>query len=492
MCFLSELPSPRWKTTIYLMLALWFVMSVRIGAVILFGYLFLFGFLFLLLNRSYLQQVKDWGLKLLVVVAGSFLLTILVWPFAMENPMNVVESVRALTKFPQRIPLVFEGEYIDSLKLPGNYLVKSFFITVPLVVGIAVVFSLLYLIITRKQHKRPMLVLLVAFAGVFPVAYATYSHMPVYNNWRHVLFIYGALMATTGIALATLINNLKKPVMQWGVVVVLAAGLIGPITWVAKNAPIDRAYTYYNESVGGFKGAYNNYETDPWEMTVKTAVDWLFANDPAVSADKDSIIIASNDYSFVRYYVKTKYPNLKKIRVVQCGVRANFGIKWNYAIFHMLFLEPSYIENCFPPPMTIHTIDIDDMPVAAVVRDNNRYDYQAFLAFNANNFARADTFFTSYFNAINFNANSPKNVTSLTAMAAFTRLALGDVNTAKALARATLNRYPADYVGNLAMGIALLQAQDIENGRKFLITAQNVNPQDMIAKQYLSQLQPRR
>jgi len=493
MCFISELPSPSWKTTLYLMLTLWFVMSVRIGAVILFSYLFLFGFIALLRNKAYIAQVKDWGMKLAVVIAGAFILTILIWPFAFRNPANVMEAIRALTKFPQRIPLIFEGEFIDSLRIPADYLPKSFFITVPVITGIAILFSLLYLFLTRKQRVNNMAVLLIGFAGVFPMAYAIYSHMPVYNQWRHLLFIYPALMAVTGIALATLTNNLKKPVLQWSVVVVLIAGLVGPVSWVAKADHIDRSYSYFNEYVGGFKGAYANYETDPWEMTVKTAVDWLFANDPAVTAEKDSIIIATNNYSFVRYYVGAKYGQYKKVRVVQCGVRGNFGMRWNYAIFHMLFLEPSYLENSFPHPKSIHTVDIDEMPVACVVRDNDRFDLQAVQAFNTSNFPKADSLFKLYYTSINFNAANMKNVTPMTGMAAFARLAMGDINSAKTLARATLNSFPADYVANLAMGIASLQSRDLENARKYLVAAQNVNPDDVMARQYLAQLgQPMR
>jgi hypothetical protein len=38
-------------------------------------------------------------------------------------------------------------------------------------------------------------------------------------------------------------------------------------------------YVYFNELVGGFKGAYGKYETDYWVASMKEAVEWLKTNE---------------------------------------------------------------------------------------------------------------------------------------------------------------------------------------------------------------------
>ena len=38
-------------------------------------------------------------------------------------------------------------------------------------------------------------------------------------------------------------------------------------------------YVYFNELVGGFKGAYGRFETDYWAASLKEAVEWLKDNE---------------------------------------------------------------------------------------------------------------------------------------------------------------------------------------------------------------------
>lgn len=483
--FLEELPRPTWKTTLWLGLALWFVLSIRIGAILLFFYMGVMLFLYWQKDKTMMKEVKNWGLKLVAACGGAFLLMILFWPFLLTNPSeNIMATINVIKNFPQRIPLTFEGEYIDSLTIPKSFLVKSFMITVPVIVIIAIVVAIVYIFANwKQQHKKAILLLMLA--AFFPLFYAMYTNAPVYNNWRHFLFIYAPLMTLTGVGLNELQERLKKPALQWAVAGVCAAGLIPVVAWCAQNSPY--YYSYYNEVAGGFKKAYYEYEVDYWQLTPKAGIDWLFENEHLADS-KDTVVLATNDFSFAYYYVKKRYPGAK-VKVTSVGVRSNFAAYWDYAVFNVMFLTPDFLENSFPHPKTIHTIDIDELPVTAVIKDRNRYDFRGFMAFNQSDYKTADSFFQLYLKDINFMANPTRNVSPVMAMAAYTRLVVaGDVSTGYKLAETSVRAQPQDFLSNLTMGMALLGNRDANGARTYLMRANQINPNDSYTIELLRRL----
>lgn len=481
--FLEELPNPSWKTTIGLGLALWFELSIRIGGVLLIAYLGLFGLIYLFKNKNILPEAKNWGLKLVAAIGGSLILTILCWPFVLRSPVeNLFKAINVVKAFPQRIPITFEGESISSTNLPASYLTKCFMVSVPVIIIIALLVSIAYLLFNWKKVEKRQTHILILFSGIFPLIYAIYTQMPVYNSWRHLLFIYPSLMVITGAGIIALIDRLYKPAYQWTVVALLAIGLIKPVKWCMENNPYE--YTYFNEIAGGFQKAYYEYDTDYWQITVKESIDWLMTHESVLNS-KDTIQIATNAYTFPNYYVWKRYPNAK-VRFNIMGVKSNFAFDWNYGIFNNLFLDPNFLENNFPSPLSKHIVEIDHMPVTSVVVDNNRWDNKGFMAFNRNDYKLADSLFTLYLNQIHFNPNSPKGVTQLFGMIAFAKDATNQPAVAKPLAQAALNLAPDDFIANVAMGIACIQTNDVGNAQKYLTIADQIKPGEPMVRQYLS------
>lgn len=483
--FFENLPKPNWKILLGLGFSIWFLLSIRIGGILIIGFIGLYAFLQYWKDKTILKSIKNWGSRLALSIGAAFVLMILFWPFVLRNPgENIIKTLNVLKAFPQKIVLAFDGTFIDSLTLPANYLPKMFSITIPLAILLTLLAGFIGVLLFWKKlsHRNALLLLLIS--GLFPVFYAIYTHMSLYNSWRHLLFIYPSVIIFCSVGFIALLDFLEKPLFQLITLGIIALGLISPIKWSVENSPYQ--YAYYNELAGGFNKAYYEYDTDYWQISVKEAVDWLMKNEPVREA-KDTLVVATNAYTFTNYYLKKRYPGVK-IKADRLGEKSNFGASGTYTIFNSLFLEPQYLENCFPSPYSIHTVNIDNMPVSYVAKDTSKYLFKGYTAFQAANYNLADSFLDLYLKEIKFNDNSPKNLGPVFGMIAFTKLAVNKRELSFRYADLCLKTYPSEYASNITMGILLFDAKDYKRARNYLMIARELKPEETGAQQYLDMI----
>ena len=455
---LEQLPRPTIKTTIYLMLALFFTLGIRIGGLLLYGYLLLFIPLVLwskqekggvLIKKEDLLSLAG---KLALVVGGSLILTILSWPYVLIDPMhNFVAAVESAKKFPADIAMNFKGDVIHSILLPGDYLVTYFFITIPVILLALVPASFVLLALRSKQIKwQP--VLLVVVAAMVPLIYSQVSSMTLYNGWRHLMFFYPCTMVIAGVGTDMIIDMLKKPVLQMACGVLLLAGFVHPIKWCLANGPYQ--YVYYNE-MEGFKEAYYNYENDVWSISVKPAIDWLMINEH-IADKKDSVLIATNVGTFTNYYLRTQYPGAR-VRAVAVSTKNYSNYKWDYLLLNTIFLQTNYLQDHYPPEGTIHTIDADGMPITAIVKDTTHLQYYISDAVeNQDNYFKADSFARVYM------ASTRKPNPNLLGLLAMINARLYNYDKAVDYGMKAIQNNPNDFSGRAAMAFVCFKQKKIE------------------------------
>ena len=393
---LEELPVISWKTTFGLLLSFAFTTNTRIAGILLLFYLAVFLGIYIftnkdLFNRS-MKNIKDIIYKLFVISAGGMLLVIFTWPFLLRNPIhNIIETMNIVKKFPQKINVNFEGICYDSKEIPPYFLIKSMLITIPIFMMLAIAGGTVIYFANRKKYNWKLGALILV-SSVFPVLFASLSHVPVYNGWRHFLFVYPGLCIMAGIGIYEILLYIKKTEYQIAFGVLCLLGMAKPILWCLKNHPYE--YSYFNEVAGGFKNAYSSYDTDYWQISIKDGVDWLMTKGH-LAETKDSITIASNSFSVAKYYIARNYPKAK-IKVVSSGITGRNSLYWQYAIFSTLFIKPDYLENFFPPPQTIHSETIDGLTITAVMRDTARLDWWALEALKHANHRLSDSLYTAH------------------------------------------------------------------------------------------------
>lgn len=483
--FIEYLNQLKWYHYTGLIFSLWFLFSTRIGGLLVLGFMALYALLFYFKNHKTQQNLfKQLCIKLGLAVVVAFVFTIILWPYVLENPsQNLIKSINVVKEFPQKIVFAFEGEFIDSLQLPKHYIPKMMWITIPIIIQIFLGLGLLALIYNFRKIKFQSAHIILLLAGFVPLVIAITSQMPLYNSWRHLLFVYPPLVVTASVGFMALYQQMVPGKFQVLWLPLLWLGAFKPIQyWINNNT---YQYTYYNSNAGNAEKAYLNYETDYWQISVKAAIDWLMKNE-AVLNSNDSINISTNAYTFSNYYTKKRYPNAK-VKWVALGEKSRYANKGTYSIFNSLFLEPTYLEYCYPSPFSIKNILINGMPCTYLGKDTAQYIYHAFEAFNANNVPLADSLFQEYSKQIHFTVGN-KNLIPVYGAIAYSRYVTGHWQEAEQIAQKVVALYPQEYFGYLTLGAVNLNKKNYVEAKQNFLNALSLRPGDAFAMEYLKQI----
>ncbi len=459
MLFLEQLPRPTMKSSIYLMSALFFALGIRIGGLLLYGYLLLFVPIFLLskkgeegiqIGKKELLQISS---NLLIIICGSVLLTVLLWPYVLIDPVhNFIGAIQSAKRFPADILMNFKGESIHSIALPGDYLVTYLLITIPLLLLLLIPSGVIIIVLKRKNVGWSP-ILLVAVAALVPLVYSKLSGMTLYNGWRHLLFFYPCVMVIAGVGADITMDMLRKPSLQMAFGAILLVSLQHPIRWCIANSPYQ--YLYYNE-LEGAKAGYYNYENDVWSISMKPGIDWLMAHEH-IADSKDSVLIATNVCTFTNYYLKTHYPGAR-VKTVSVSSKNYMEYKWDYLLLNTIFLPTNYLQDHFPPDGTIHTIDADGQPLTAIVKDTLHLQYYISYAVSImNDYQKADSIAKRYM------ASTPNPNPRVYGLCAMINARNGNYDKATEYGMKAIQNDPDDFSGQAALAFVCFKQRKIES-----------------------------
>lgn len=194
------------------------------------------------------------------------------WPYLWEAPIaNFLGVFRHMANNPQILPVLFNGQIYPSNQLPWQYLpvLLAISLTEPTLVlaflgaGISI-----RAMLRGTVQWRTFLWMLGWF--FLPLVYVLWRRPPMYDGFRHFLFILPPLFIFAGFAFQAFMRTIRPRWTYWAVI--LAALLPG---WLGiwKMHPYE--YIYYNTLVGGVGGAFRRFETDFWLTCYKELVPQL-------------------------------------------------------------------------------------------------------------------------------------------------------------------------------------------------------------------------
>ncbi|MCF6278383.1 MAG: hypothetical protein L3J16_06515, partial [Anaerolineales bacterium] len=170
---------------------------------------------------------------------------------------------------PTRLKVLFFGNTYRAYELPLRYLPWLMGITLTEVVW-PLFFSGLAVALLRffKKNLAWQTLGIILFWLGFILAYVLVMRPPMYDGYRHFLFILPPVFILAGFAFDALFNWLKNNALN----AILLAAMISPAIFaIYQLHPYE--YTYYNSFVGGPGGAAKIYETDYWLTCYKDAVE---------------------------------------------------------------------------------------------------------------------------------------------------------------------------------------------------------------------------
>lgn len=391
-------PVFRWKRIVGLILGITLALGTRSGGLILYPMLFMYAGLYYIFYygiRDFYKFGKHVGAVgrifgvLFVVVAGSYVLSIALWPFALQEPLTaVVDSLTKFTNYSVGLRTIFDGEQVMSTMLPWRYAPKYLCIGMPVVTLIGFFVYMVYMVVRRKEFSLIGFFLL--FAVVFPVYWVIHSHSNLYGGIRHLLFVMPPMVVIAA--------RFWSEIMNWcrGYLKLLPCcvfvGLLAlPISHAWRNHPNE--YVYFNEFAGGLKKSYGNYETDYYFNSLKESSDWFRKNIlPTLPKDTPTIVVTQAS-SIMDYYFRKD----TQIRVCYSRYYEKYSKDWDYAIFGNTYISSYQLKNqLFPPAGLLFAPMVDGYPMSCVLKRETKAELQGFQLERKQEYGEAVRVFREY------------------------------------------------------------------------------------------------
>ncbi len=470
LAFTDELPSPRWKTTLLLMLSIGLAFGIRVGALLLFFYLGLALVYDILSDKEMRKQAfgidkkfyKPLLLRLVIVFVGFWLIGIATWPAALRHPFTQpMEALSTFSKFPTIIKTVFEGQTMWSNEVPWYYTIVYILITTPIITLVGAALGIVLYPLMKKAGYNRRRVLLVIFTFAFPLFYIAYSKSPLYNGWRHSYFVFGGIAVIAALGFGTLIRYFSSKAAGIAIMAVILIGSFFPISFMIRNHPLE--YTYVNELKGGVDGSYGDYQLDYYSHSAKPAADWFARNVPYDSTLK----IASNvPWELSQIWESTHSPwKANYIRF-----RERYESDWDYAILTPQYVDVNMLKNgMFVQKGTVYTVSVDNSPVAIVVKRGDKSDLLGMEALEKKDIPEAVRLLK---NAVTYDPNNE------IAQANYGRALLeaGNMKDAETAFKKTVSISPEKVDALYGLAIAQLQQNNVQSATYNLTRVIEINP----------------
>lgn len=375
-----------------LLLSIAFTMSIRAGGMMLICFLMFFAVIILFLR---IYEGRKTGINsafgkfglVIFISAAAWLLSVVMWPYGLQNPVvNPVKAHLLMSRFPLTFREIFEGKVQWTDYMPWYYLLKYMAVTIPLIVtaGLAA-FLLLAAKTITKEKILPYLFL--GMTVVFPVLYVIYSRPNIYSGWRQFLFLYPGIVIFSASGIVFLFRMAgKRKILKWFLALLLAVSAVHPVKYLITDYKF--AYIYYNQLVGGLKGANGNYETDYYFIGQSEAAEWL---NRYIEKNKtrDTVIVGSN-FSASWYFRKN--PMVKNI-YFRNEERSNYN--WDFYISTNRYIIPSRLKNgLWPPGDALKVVYAGGAPVCAVIERKSKDSYYGYIALKENRLTDAEYHFS--------------------------------------------------------------------------------------------------
>jgi hypothetical protein len=273
-------------------------------------------------------------ISIFLYLTMTAVLTIVLWPVLWHDPLlEFINAFQQQSKYEAYGKAVlFNGFYYPSEALPWHYLPVWIGISTPIIILAGFVIGIGEWIRstihsfqgatenTLKKFSRwisnPDTLPWLAVAGwlVVPIISIYLFHSVLYNGWRHLFFIYPAiiLFATRGFfSLHNWLSHMtgRRTEITILIILVLAVGLFEPISFLSRYHRYGTVY--FNQLAGDPKTIRQRFESDYWGLSYKEAIDYILATDPG-----DTIPIYMADVSGLDYINSELAPEQKSRLVV--------------------------------------------------------------------------------------------------------------------------------------------------------------------------------
>jgi hypothetical protein len=274
-----------WRSAVFPAIVLGAASSVRVLGPLAGILIALYSF-----QRHKKMMWREIGLFALIAVVTLFI----AWPYLWDAPaQNLIAVLLRSAGNDTQLKVLFNGAIFQADQLPRRYLPVLLAIT--LTEPVWPLFMIGLGIAAWQAYKKQIAWLPLALIGAWfalPFFYVILRTPPMYDGYRHFLFILPPIFLFAGFAFEQIQKYLKQNWLNALIVLILLApGVYADI----HLHPYE--YTYYNSIVGGAGGAFRKYETDYWLTCYKEVLERVNASPPA-----NKTIYIQREIDIAQYY----------------------------------------------------------------------------------------------------------------------------------------------------------------------------------------------
>ncbi len=276
--------------------------SIRIMGLMLPAY----GLMFILVDLAIAIIKKDQKQKILIngaLYLLAFCLSVYTfWPHLWDDPLkNMIGAFESMSHYRWGGTLFINGELIGSGKIPWYFFPVWFLITNPVMWLCAGFGGIVLLFINFFKNPFSFIsntdnrfILLFFLCFITPVAAVVVLHSVMYDDWRHLFFVYPSFVLLAVYFITRLAHGKLKVVIF--VLVLMQVSVTGYTMY--QVFPLNQVY--FNPLVS-HKSEYlrRNYEMDYWGASLKQGLDQLIKTYPYrqlwVTGDKASLTPLRNN-----------------------------------------------------------------------------------------------------------------------------------------------------------------------------------------------------
>ena len=206
------------------------------------------------------------------------------WPALWSDPLGIAETFGALYRHPADIATLFRGELVQWPNIPWDFIPTWILITTPPIALLLAAVGIAHVARLCAADWRGALANSTARFGLLalacltlPVAAVIALNSNVYDDWRHVYFLYAPICVLAAFGLRGL-AALPKPGVRAAAFALAAVGIAAVAIQMVRLHPHQNEYfsPMLNKSA-----LADRWEIDYWSVSYKAALDALLKIEPS-------------------------------------------------------------------------------------------------------------------------------------------------------------------------------------------------------------------
>ncbi|MEI8229697.1 MAG: phospholipid carrier-dependent glycosyltransferase [Candidatus Peregrinibacteria bacterium] len=286
--------------------------------------------------------------------------TIVFWPFLWDQPLaHFLEAYRYMGHI--NGSAMFLGHLYANI--PWFYIPVWITATVPLMYTVFFLLGCFSLCIAFLMHPRRWFTEhsdALLFLGWFflPIFSIIITGAGIYNEWRHVFFIYPAflLLAVTGIrsglSRAKVLGGLWSTVLATAIIVAISGQILSTGIWMVRNHPFQFAYFSLPSS---FVSGLVPY--DYWKLSYRDAMRFVLAQNPGIiSVYSNANVAYMNAYNVFPESL-SRIMRVPKIAEAMYVVTDDPALAPGLLLLHEVNVDGLYLSGVYKGPMNSVLVD---------------------------------------------------------------------------------------------------------------------------------------